>query len=66
MNYLLDTNIIIIYSKRRDVAKRIEEEHQIFAEKNNLSISLVTKDKDFNHLDGVFLDLKFVDLASFQ
>lgn len=151
MNYLLDTNIVILYSKSRDLARHIEEEHQIFAEENKLSISfvsiaeinsilhqfafgdrrrkeindllaritrldisyehileayenidaysqgrhkslksdfssinmgkndlwiaatasafnitLVTSDKDFNHLDGVFLDVEYVDLARFQ
>jgi tRNA(fMet)-specific endonuclease VapC len=29
-----------------------------------LKIPLLTTDKDFHHLDGVFLDLAFVDLAT--
>lgn len=42
MNYLLDTNVIIIYSKSRDLARKIEAEHQIFIEENNLAISIVS------------------------
>jgi tRNA(fMet)-specific endonuclease VapC len=29
-----------------------------------LKLPLLTTDKDFQHLDGVYLDLKFVDLAT--
>lgn len=42
MNYLLDTNIIIIYSKDSKIAKKIEEEYKIFADENNLAVSIVT------------------------
>lgn len=42
MNYLLDTNIIIIYSKDKVLSKRIEADHKIFAEENNLAISIVS------------------------
>jgi predicted nucleic acid-binding protein len=42
MNYLLDTNIIIIYSKSRDVARKIENDHRIFASENDLAISIVS------------------------
>ena len=42
MDYLLDTNIIIIYSRESDIAKRIEEKFQLFEEKNRLAISIVT------------------------
>lgn len=42
MNYLLDTNIIIVYSKNKDRAKRIEVDHKIFAKENNLAISIVS------------------------
>ncbi|MGH1433051.1 MAG: type II toxin-antitoxin system VapC family toxin [Lewinella sp.] len=151
MDYLLDTNVIIIYSKNRGRAKRIEADHKIFVEENNLAISivsiaeinsvihqfkigdtrrtgidkilenttrldisydeilekyeeidaysqgkhrsrksnfsaknmgkndlwiaatasafnitLVTTDRDFNHLDGEFLDLKFIDLNKYK
>lgn len=42
MNYLLDTNIIIIYSKSKSIAKKIEVDHSIFAKENNLAISIVS------------------------
>lgn len=42
MNYLLDTNIIIIYSRDSDIALRIEERFQLFDERNSLAISIVT------------------------
>ena len=42
MNYLLDTNIIIVYSKNKGRARRIEADHKIFAKENNLAISIVS------------------------
>lgn len=42
MNYLLGVNSVIIYNKSRDIVRRIEEEHQIIAEENYLSISIVS------------------------
>lgn len=42
MNYLLDTNIIIIYSRESDIANKIEERFQLFDSQNNLAISVVT------------------------
>lgn len=42
MNYLLDTNIIIVYSKDGAVARRIEEEYKLFTTKNSLAVSIVT------------------------
>ncbi|MGB0839224.1 MAG: type II toxin-antitoxin system VapC family toxin [Chitinophagales bacterium] len=42
MNYLLDTNIIIIYSKNKEKSRRIETDYKIFAKENNLSISIVS------------------------
>ena len=42
MNYLLDTNIIIIYSRDNDYAKRIETKYQLFAGDHDLYISVVT------------------------
>lgn len=38
----MDTNIIIIYSKSKDLARQIEAEHQIFIKENNLAISIVS------------------------
>ena len=42
MNYLLDTNILVIYSKNSALARKIEAEHQLFSEKNSLAVSVVT------------------------
>jgi len=42
MDYLLDTNIIIIYSKNKVLARKIEADHKIFTEENNLAVSIVT------------------------
>ena len=42
MNYLLDTNIIILYSRDSDISKRIEEEYRLFDESNTLAVSVVT------------------------
>lgn len=42
MNYLLDTNIIIIYSKDGKIARQIEDDYRFFATENNLAVSIVT------------------------
>lgn len=42
MNYLLDTNIVILYSRDSDISKRIEEKYQLFDESNTLAVSVVT------------------------
>ncbi len=42
MNYLLDTNIIIIYGRDSDTSKRIEEKYNLFDSQNNLAVSIVT------------------------
>jgi tRNA(fMet)-specific endonuclease VapC len=42
LNYLLDTNVVIIYSKSRDLAQKIEAEHRLFVAENNLAVSIVT------------------------
>ena len=42
MNYILDTNIILIYARGTDVADRIEADIQIFDGTHNLAISVVT------------------------
>ncbi len=42
MNYLLDTNIILIYSRATEVAEKIEAQYQFFAEGNVLAVSVVT------------------------
>lgn len=42
MNYLLDTNIIIIYSRNNDVSKLIEHKYRLFEDHHNLFISAVS------------------------
>lgn len=42
MDYLLDTNMIIIYSRDSDIAGKIEEKYNFFNERNTLAISIVT------------------------
>lgn len=42
MNYLLDTNILIIYSKAGKVASKIEDDYHIFDQVNKLAVSIVT------------------------
>ena len=42
MDYLLDTNVLIIYSRSADIARRIERDHQLFDGSNDLAISIVT------------------------
>ncbi|MDX2301793.1 MAG: type II toxin-antitoxin system VapC family toxin [Microscillaceae bacterium] len=42
MNYLLDTNIILIYGRDSEISDKIEKEYNLFSEENNLAISVVT------------------------
>ncbi|TXB57466.1 type II toxin-antitoxin system VapC family toxin [Phaeodactylibacter luteus] len=42
MDYLLDTNVLIIYSRSADIARRIERDHQLFDGSNDLAVSVVT------------------------
>lgn len=43
MDYLLDSNIILIYSRNDEVAANIEAKYKIFSGDNRLGISIVTK-----------------------
>lgn len=54
MDYLLDTNIIVIYSRESEIADRIEEKFQLFDKKNSLAISIVT----LGELDALIKKLK--------
>lgn len=54
MDYLLDTNIIVIYSRDSEIADRIEEKFQLFDQKNSLAISIVT----LGELDALIKKLK--------
>lgn len=38
----MDTNVLIIYSRSADIARRIERDHQLFDGSNDLAISVVT------------------------
>ena len=42
MNYLLDTNILLTYSRNSDEAKKLELHYKLFDKKNNLAVSIVT------------------------
>lgn len=42
MNYLLDTNLLLIYSRNSDVAKKIEFQYKLFDKQNSLAVSIVT------------------------
>jgi len=42
MDYLLDSNIVIIYSRDNEVARRIEEDYKIFSGDYRLAISTVS------------------------
>lgn len=43
MDYLLDSNIILIYSRNDKVARNIEAKYQIFSGDNRLGLSIVSK-----------------------
>lgn len=38
----MDTNVLIIYSRSANIARRIERDHQLFDGSNDLAISVVT------------------------
>jgi len=42
MNYLLDTNIVLIYTRNSDITDSIEEEYNLFSSDNELYVSVVT------------------------
>lgn len=42
MNYLLDTNIVLIYGRASSLSSKIEEQYQLFNGNHNLFISVVT------------------------
>lgn len=77
MNYLLDTNIVIIYSKNGKIAKQIEKDYRIFAREHNLAISIVTlaeinsiahqlriTGKRRDHLDRMLGKIYQIDISS--
>lgn len=42
MDYLLDSSIVIIYSRDNEVARRIEEDYELFSGNHRLGISTVS------------------------
>ena len=42
MDYILDTNLIVIYSRDSDIAEKIEKDYQLFDDRNSLAVSVVT------------------------
>ena len=42
MNYLLDTNIIIIYSRKNALSKKLEKKYRLFSGEHRLFISIVS------------------------
>ena len=42
MNYLLDTNIVLLYARNNDFTKKLEEKLKLFSNNKNLVISVVT------------------------
>lgn len=42
MNYLLDTNILVIYGRDSKLADQIEKEYQLFNGHHNLAISVIS------------------------
>lgn len=42
MNLLLDTNLIVIYSRDNNIARKMEKDYKLFDADNNLAVSIVT------------------------
>lgn len=42
MDYLVDTNLLLIYSRDNEISKKIEEKYNLFNKNNRLAISVVT------------------------
>ncbi len=42
MNYILDTNLVLIYLRSGELARKIENDLKLFANKSNLLVSVVT------------------------
>ena len=42
MDYLLDTNIILIYGRETEISTAIEEKYHLFDANNSLAVSIVT------------------------
>lgn len=42
MNLLLDTNLLLIYNRAKEVSRLIEDDYQLFGGEHNLAVSIVT------------------------
>lgn len=42
MNYILDTNLVLIYLRSGELARKIEDDLKLFINKSNLVVSVVT------------------------
>lgn len=42
MDYLLDTNIVLIYTRESSLTHQLENDLNLFTSNNNLAISIVT------------------------
>jgi len=42
MNYLLDTNIVLIYTRDSGISQQIQQDYDLFNENNQLFVSVVT------------------------
>lgn len=75
MNYLLDTNIVLIYTRGSTLAQRMEEDLQIFSPGNNVAISVVTVgelrsiakqqgygERKLKRLEDLLKDLAIIDI----
>jgi len=70
--FVLDTGIILGYVRGAGYAEYIEKKYRLFSPPNIPLISIVSKgeiyslallttDHDFDHLDGVFLTVTYID-----
>lgn len=75
MDYILDTNILLIYLRDKNISQTINDkllgessrnigknDLWIAATASVLNIPLITTDKDFLHLDKIFLKLEYFDI----
>lgn len=76
MDYLLDTNILVIYGRSSEVADKIESDHEFFSGEHNLAVSVVTLgelnslvkqfeygDKKIKNLEKLVDDVFKIDVA---
>ena len=55
MNYLLDTNVVLIYTRNSPMAQRIEQDLYLFDGTNDLFVSVVTT----GEIDSLMLQRKY-------